>query len=156
MIIICSVNCGAERQMNCSDDRLEEQQVRSGGGGFPSRNEMIPPRRRNVLVGDDFDAGAANAAQLTLLYKSLFTENSVATQKQYSTSINTNKIHIQRSSPSHHHSSPNLIIYYILLQNWQKPFTVEMYHTINLSCLFKIIARSVKSEVALTIFYYYL
>jgi len=36
------------------------------------------------------------------LYKSLLTENSVATQKHNSTSINTNKIQykIQRSSPS--------------------------------------------------------
>ena len=32
------------------------------------------------------------AVQPGRLYKSLFTENSVATQKQYSTSINTNKI----------------------------------------------------------------
>ena len=37
-----------------------------------------------------------------LIYKSLFTENSVATQKHSSASINTNKIQykIQRSSPS--------------------------------------------------------
>jgi len=32
-------------------------------------------------------------------------------------------------------SSQNLIIYYILLQNWQKPFTVKMYRNKNLSCL---------------------
>jgi len=64
------------------------------------------------------------------------------------------KYKIQHSSLSHHHSSPNLIIHYILLQNWQNPFTVEMYRTINLSCLFKITARQVSSEVALTIFHY--
>jgi len=29
---------------------------------------------------------------IIIIYKSLFTENSVATQKRYSTSINTNKI----------------------------------------------------------------
>ena len=32
--------------------------------------------------------------------------------------------------------------------------TVEMYHTINLSCLFEITTRQVNSEVALAIFYY--
>jgi len=31
-------------------------------------------------------------------------------------------------------NSKHLIKYYNLLQNWQKPFTVEMYHNINLSC----------------------
>jgi len=31
--------------------------------------------------------------------------------------------------------SPNLIMYNNFLQNWQKPFTVEMYRNINLSCL---------------------
>ena len=45
-------------------------------------------------------------------------------------------------------------MYYNLLQNWQKPFTVEVYRNINLSCLFKITARQVNSKVALTIFYY--
>jgi len=46
-----------------------------GGGGISSRR----PRGNNLY-------------KLCLLYKSLFTENSVATQRQYSTSINTNKI----------------------------------------------------------------
>jgi len=31
--------------------------------------------------------------------------------------------------------SPNLIEYYNFLQNWPKPFTVETYRNINLSCL---------------------
>jgi len=35
-----------------------------------------------------------------------------------------------------HLSSPNLIIYNNLLQNLQKPFTVEMYRNINLPCFF--------------------
>ena len=30
-----------------------------------------------------------------------------------------------------HLCSPNLIMYYNLLLNWQKPFTVEMYRKIN-------------------------
>jgi len=35
----------------------------------------------------------------------------------------------------HHVCSPNLVMYCNLLQNWQKPFTVEMYRHINLSSL---------------------
>jgi len=56
-----------------------------------------------LLVGDYSDAAITRIPVFVhALYKSLFTENSVATQKHSSTSINTNKIQykIQRSSPS--------------------------------------------------------
>ena len=56
-----------------------------------------PDRQGPASLPAEDIASAVSAA----IYKSLFTENSVATQKQYSTSVNTNKI--QRSSPSHHH-----------------------------------------------------
>ena len=42
-------------------------------------------------------------------------------------------------------------MYYNLLQNRQKPFTVELYRKINLSCL---LFRSQLGKVALTIFNY--
>jgi len=42
-------------------------------------------------------------------------------------------------------------MYYNLLQNRQKPFTVELYRKINLSCL---LLRSQLGKVALTIFNY--
>jgi len=47
------------------------------------------------------------------------------------------------------------IKYYRLLQNWQKPFNVEIYRNINLSCLLlRTHARQINSKVTLTIFYY--
>ena len=57
---------------------------------------------------------------IRIIYESLFTENSVATQKQYSTSVNTNKIQYKIHSSWHlelynHHSSPNLILYYLII-----------------------------------------
>ena len=48
----------------------------------------------------------------------------------------------------------HLMKHYNLLQNWQKPFTVEVYRDINLCCLFKITARQINNKAALTIFYY--
>jgi len=85
-----------------------------GGGGISSRR----PRGDNLY-------------KLCLLYKSLFTENSVATQRQYSTSINTNKIQNTTIKSITSSFSTKLVHLLILLQNWQKPFTVEMYRTKN-------------------------
>jgi len=44
------------------------------------------------VIADYFLVPGSVCINFNLLYKSLFTENSVATQKQYSTRINTNKI----------------------------------------------------------------
>jgi len=85
--------------------------------------------------------------------KSLFTENSVATQKQYSTRMNTNTIQNTtiKSITSSFFTRLNHLLH--LITKLAKA-TVEMYHTINLSCLFEITTRQVNSEVALAIFYY--
>jgi len=46
-------------------------------------------RRARPDFVEDFDPGLRQSTRT--LYRSLFTENSIATQKQYSTSINTKK-----------------------------------------------------------------
>ena len=68
-------------------------------GGVPSRRNSL--RRRSAILFN-WSACPTPFRLPIALYKSLFTENSVATQKHCSTSINTNKIQykIQRSSPS--------------------------------------------------------
>jgi len=84
------------------------------------------------------------------LYKSLFTEKTGSNTKtqqrkhKYKQSENNDEVHhsswhlvleYKQNIIYYHFCSPNLIVYYNLLQNWQKPFTVEMYRNINLSCL---------------------
>jgi len=84
------------------------------------------------------------------IYKSLFAEkngSNIKTQQykhKYKQSENNDQVHhsswhfvleYKQNITYNHLCSPNLIMYYNLLQNWQKPFTVEMYRNINLSCL---------------------
>jgi len=116
-----------------------------------------PPVKFPREISGLYQQGSKNATKhmkmapvfVTLfLYKSLFTENTVASKKHSSASINTNKAKTTTKSITvvdtwywsinkmsyNQRCSPNLIVYYNFLQNWQKPFTVEMCRNINLSC----------------------
>jgi len=109
----------------------------SGGALKLPRRAWVKPDR---LTQFGLSKTRLGTTSLVLLYKSLFAEKfgsdteTIQHKRKYK-----QKYKIQRSSPSHHHSSPNLIIYYILLQ---KPFTAEMYRKLILSFLRSQLGRS--------------
>ena len=94
-----TVDGGKARPADCGTSRSHRQTDRRGASNDDtdrSRSPGMPPP-----LGPRFRSHPRHAAAPciqtfapppNILYKSLFTENSVATQKQYSTSINTNKM----------------------------------------------------------------
>jgi len=93
MLLLLVVHGGDDGRNKSNSNRLRSESRIPSRGMLRADGSSVRPRPLR---------GKCVICVLIRIYKSLFTENSVATQKDSSASINTNKIQykIQRSSPS--------------------------------------------------------